>query len=169
MTEAKVIVKHAILPSLSLDKLRQLRSLNLGQNGLMIEPIRKTIAYKKGIATPLSIVSKMHNSKIAYIELDGQIVSWGLLLSEDHDILTARCAVEGVKPSKVMYEIHLYTKKLYRGKGFATKIAKSVRRKYTKTRFFGYWDESSIFCKSNLVKLVRKDRERAIKAKRAKA
>lgn len=165
MVNTKVRVKHCNLPSLNLDKLRQLRALNNGKNGLMYEPIRKIIAYKMGKAMPLSIVKKMHESLIAYIEIDDEIVSWGLLLSEVRTILSNRCIKEGVQSTQVLFEIHLYTKEDYRCQGLATKIAKSVKRKYPKTKFFGYWDETSIFCKNNLVKLQSKEKERMIKQK----
>lgn len=165
MNKANVKVKHGILPGIELDKLRQLRSLTVGNKGLMIGPLRKTIAYKMGKAMPLSIVKKMHNSRVAIIEIDGQIVSWGLILSESKTILDRRCQDEGIQSKQVQYEIHLFTKKEFRGQGLATKIAKSIKRKYPRTKFLGYWDESSVFCKTNLVKLASKDMERNIKMK----
>lgn len=162
-------VKHFNLSDLTLHKLRELRALNLGIDGMMFHPIRLTIAYKMGKPTQLGIVSKMHRSKVAVIELDGKVVSWGLLLSEVKPILDRRADDEGVKDHRALkYEIHLFTHKAYRGRGFATQIARSIKRKYPKTKFFGYWDESSIFCKNNLLHLQDKERERSIKQRPAR-
>lgn len=168
MSSPNIRVKHFKLSDISLDILRQLRALNLGIDGLMKEPIRKTIAYKMGNPTPLSIVKKMHESRVALIEIDGEVVSWGLLLSEVKTILERRCDKQGVQLNQVKYEIHLFTKRNFRGRGFATKIARSIKRKYPRTKFFGYWDDSSIFCKTNLVRLQSKEKESQIKSRRAR-
>jgi hypothetical protein len=159
-------VIHVNLFDLEIDKLRQLKRLSLGNTGSMFYPCRDIIAFKLGKKQlPKHTINDYKKSFVAYVMSENIIVSWALILKSNRSTIKFLCNFDKIKDVKSSYELHFYTKYSMRNLGIATKIAKSVKRKYPNMKFYSAYKRSSIFVKNDTLILKDKNTEACIKAK----
>src|ERR1700757_4876778 len=157
-------VKYSNLFDLDMDTLLQLKKLNIGYNGAMFYPCKAVIAHKLG-KYKLSYyqIKQYKQSIVAYITNDNVIISWALILKSTKSYIREICRYDDIKQVKSPYELHFYTKYRFRKLGIATRIAKSIKRKYPTTYFWSAYNNSSIFVKNNTLLLKDKKIETKLK------
>jgi GNAT superfamily N-acetyltransferase len=145
-------IKYSKLMDVELHILMQLLKLNRGKNGIIYYPIRDVIDYKKyNKILPKTQLNYYKKSVIAYITHDNKVVSWAFLMHNSKDTIDSLCRWYQIKRVNTNKELHFYTQRKHRNKGLATRLIKSIKRKYPNKTFFSTTSESSIFVRNKTI------------------
>jgi hypothetical protein len=164
MGEAYSRVNYSKLYGINWDILIQLKSLNNGINGVMYHPIKDIIAHRNG--SKLLTINKINRYKksiVAYITHNNKVISWALILKCYGQEVKFICNLLGIERVKSNNELHIFTHKDHRDKRLASRLIKSIKRKYPGRLYCSTYSESTIFVRLNTLHLKDKEKSRRLK------